>query len=180
MRFEPTSGDPDFTTEPFEWPSSISTYQYTVSGSCPGGLTVVFSISAVFEKSGGGGGGGTCPIANAIYGTELAGLVQSLRETRDTVILQTESGRTFLDTVHMYYYAAGPTIVDWQEKYPLFKELFRLGITPALATTSILNHVEPNSEPELVFYMISTILMNVGLYFVAPAIILTKVISKLR
>ena len=44
-----------------------------------------------------------------------------------------------------------------------------------LSTLSILNHAEINSEEEMLSYGIGIILMNVGIYFAAPAIIIYKI-----
>ena len=40
--------------------------------------------------------GGGCLIATAAFGSEMAPQVQSLREVRDNIILETESGKTFM------------------------------------------------------------------------------------
>jgi hypothetical protein len=48
-----------------------------------------------------------------------------------------------------------------------------------LSTLSILNYVEINSESEMLGYGIGIILLNVGMYFVAPAIIIGKLGEKL-
>jgi hypothetical protein len=44
-----------------------------------------------------------------------------------------------------------------------------------LSTLSILNYVDMDSEVEVLGYGISLILLNVGIYFVAPAIIIIKI-----
>jgi hypothetical protein len=44
-----------------------------------------------------------------------------------------------------------------------------------LSTLSILNYVEINSESEMLGYGIGIILLNVGMYFVAPAIVIIKI-----
>jgi len=47
-------------------------------------------------------------------------------------------------------------------------------ITPLLTTLSILNYVDIDSEQEMLGYGIGIILMNVGMYFVAPAILIHR------
>jgi len=115
-----------------------------------------------------------CFVAKAVFGSELAYDVQLLREIRDNVVLQTETGRQFMDTVHAYYYTFSPTIVDWETENSFFKEFVKIAITPALKTFSILNYVEINSEFDMVFYLVSIILLNLGMYFVGPAFIITR------
>ena len=47
-----------------------------------------------------------------------------------------------------------------------------------LSTLSILNYVDMDSEAEVLGYGISLILLNVGMYFVAPVIVLVRIIKK--
>ena len=115
--------------------------------------------------------GGGCLIATATFGSELATEVQQLRETRDNVLMKTESGKSFLTSFNQFYYSFSPTISDLERQNPVFKEVVKVAITPLLTSLSILNHVEINSESEMLGYGISLILLNVGMYFAAPAYI---------
>ncbi len=54
------------------------------------------------------------------------------------------------------------------------KEAVKLGITPLIASLSILNHVDIDSESEMLGNGISVILLNVGIYFVAPAFVIYR------
>ncbi|MGI0004408.1 MAG: hypothetical protein ACREAX_03825, partial [Candidatus Nitrosotenuis sp.] len=72
---------------------------------------------------------------------------------------------------------------DWERQNPAFKEIVKTAITPMLSTLSILNYVDIDSEQEMLGYGIGIILLNIGMYFVAPAIVIVKVkglISKRR
>jgi hypothetical protein len=74
-------------------------------------------------------------------------------------------------------------VADWERQNPAFKELVRTAITPMLSTLSILNYVDINSDQEMLGYGIGIIMLNVGMYFVAPALVIVKVrslISKRR
>jgi len=119
--------------------------------------------------------GGGCLIATATFGSELAPQVQQLRELRDNTILSTESGIAFMTGFNQLYYSFSPTIADLEREHPVFKEVVKLSITPMLSTLSILNYAEVDSEEEMLSYGIGIILMNVGMYFVAPAIIIYKI-----
>ena len=119
--------------------------------------------------------GGGCLIATATFGTEFAPQVQQLREIRDNTILSTESGISFMSGFNQFYYSFSPTIADLERESPIFKEIVKLSITPMLSTLSILNFVEINSEAEMLSYGIGIVLMNVGMYFAAPAIIIYKI-----
>ncbi|HSB83124.1 MAG TPA: PQQ-dependent sugar dehydrogenase [Nitrosarchaeum sp.] len=114
--------------------------------------------------------GGGCLIATAAYGSELAPQVQQLRELRDNSLLQTASGTSFMNTFNQLYYLFSPTIADWERENPIFKEAVKLTLTPMISSLSILNYVDMDSESKVLGYGISLILLNVGMYFVAPAI----------
>ena len=121
---------------------------------------------------------GGCLIATATFGSELAPQVQQLREIRDNVILSTESGTAFMSGFNQFYYSFSPVIADLERENPIFKEAVKIAITPMLSTLSILNSVEIDSEAEMVSYGIGIILMNVGMYFAAPAAIIIYKIRK--
>ena len=119
--------------------------------------------------------GGGCLIATATYGSELAPQVQQLRELRDNTLLQTESGSAFMIGFNEFYYSFSPTVADLERQNPVFKEAVKLGITPLITSLSILNYVDIDSEVEVLGYGISLILLNVGMYFIAPAVVIHKI-----
>ncbi len=119
--------------------------------------------------------GGGCLIATATFGSELAPQVQQLRELRDNTILSTKSGTAFMSGFNQFYYSFSPVIADMERDNPVFKEVVKLSLTPMLSTLSILNYVDIDSESEMLSYGIGIILMNVGMYFAAPAIIIYKI-----
>ena len=118
--------------------------------------------------------GGGCLIATATFDSELAPQVQQLREIRDNVLLNTESGKSFLSSFNQLYYTFSPTIADWERENHLFKESVRIIITPLLTSLSIINYVDIDSEAEMIGYGVGVILLNIGIYFVSPAIIIHK------
>ena len=119
--------------------------------------------------------GGGCLIATATFGSELAPQVQQLREIRDNTILSTESGTAFMSGFNQFYYSFSPIIADLERENPLFKEAVKLSITPMLSTLSILNYADIDSETEMLSYGIGIILMNIGMYFAVPAIVIYKI-----
>ena len=119
--------------------------------------------------------GGGCLIATATYDSELAPQVQQLRELRDNTLLSTEVGTSFMSGFNQFYYSFSPTIADMERENPIFKEMVKLSITPLLSSLSILNHVEIDSEEEMLSFGIGIILMNIGMYFVAPTIVIYKI-----
>jgi len=118
------------------------------------------------------GENGGCLIATATFGSELAPQVQQLRELRDNSLLQTESGTSFMGTFNDFYYLFSPTIADYERENPVFKEMVKIAITPMISSLSILNYVDMDSESSVLGYGISLILLNAGMYFGLPVIVI--------
>lgn len=125
------------------------------------------------EKKGG------CLIATAAFGSEMAPQVQFLREIRDNTVLQTESGSTFMTGFNQFYYSFSPAVADYERENPAFKEVVKLTLTPLLTSLTLLQYVDIDSESEMLGYGIGIILLNIGMYFVAPAILVMKVRKKI-
>jgi len=123
--------------------------------------------------------GGGCLIATATYGSELAPQVQQLRELRDIKLLQTESGSAFMESFNDFYYSFSPTVADLERENPVFREAVKLAITPLISSLSILNYVDMETDAEVLGYGISLILLNFGMYFLAPAIVVVRIRKRL-
>ena len=126
------------------------------------------------EKSEKGGG---CLIATAAYGSEMAPQVQLLREIRDNKVMSTGIGASFMTGFNQLYYSFSPTIADMERDNPAFKELVKIGITPMISSLSIMSSAD--SEQEIIGYGLMIIMVNVGLYFVAPTVLVIKMKNKL-
>jgi len=122
---------------------------------------------------------GGCLIATATYGTELAPQVQMLREVRDNTVFATSSGTKFMTAFNDAYYSFSPTIADWERQNPAFREVVKIAITPMLLTMSILNYADIDSEQEMLGYGVIVILLNLGMYFVIPTIVIIKTKNRL-
>ena len=122
--------------------------------------------------------GGGCLIATATFGSELSDQVQNLRELRDTKILKTKLGSEFMNSFNSFYYSFSPSIADLERQNPIFKEGVKIAITPMLFSLSLLDNVEMNSESEVVGYGMGIILLNLGMYFAAPAIMIVRLQKK--
>ncbi len=116
-----------------------------------------------------------CLIATATYGSELSLPVQQLREIRDNSLLQTNSGSAFMSGFNSIYYSFAPTVSDWERQNPVFKEAVKLTITPLISSLSLLNYVEMDTEASVLGYGISIIILNIGMYFVAPAVLIYSI-----
>ena len=133
--------------------------------------TVLKNNVCVAEQQKGGG----CLIATAAFGSEMAPQVQFLREIRDSTVLQTQSGSTFMTGFNQFYYSFSPAIADYERENAAFKEAVKITITPMLTSLAILNYVDIDSEEEMLGYGIGIILLNIGMYFVAPAVVIFKI-----
>ncbi|MBT3474240.1 MAG: tetratricopeptide repeat protein [Thaumarchaeota archaeon] len=118
------------------------------------------------QKSSKGGG---CLIATATYGSEMANEVQQLRELRDNQLLQTEFGTAFMGMFNDIYYSFSPIIADYERENPYFKEAVKLAITPMISSLSLMENAE--SESEVLGIGISVIMLNLGMYFGVPAVV---------
>lgn len=118
--------------------------------------------------------GGGCLIATAAFGSELSTQVQMLREVRDTQIVNTQVGAMFLSGFNQFYYSFSPTIADMERQSPAFKEFVKITITPLLTTLSLLNHLDINSEGEMIGWGIGILSLNVGFYFGIPFFVAVK------
>ena len=133
-----------------------------------------FTITATEEEGGG------CLISTATFGSELAPQVQMLREIRDNKLLSSESGHTFMTVFNTIYYSFSPTIADWERESPIFREVVKITLTPLLTSLSILNYIDLDSESKVLASGISLIIFNIGMYFVAPALVIVKLNHKLQ
>ncbi len=122
--------------------------------------------------------GGGCLIATATFGSELSPQVQQLRELRDNKLLHTESGASFMNSFNTFYYSFSPTIADYERENPIFKEAVKIAITPMLSSLSIMTLAENGSESEVFVLGLSVIALNIGMYFVAPGIVIVGIRKK--
>jgi len=136
---------------------------------------LAFSIGSYSENDIGikeveySGDGGGCLIATAAFGSELSPQVQFLREIRDNTVLQTESGSAFMAGFNQFYYSFSPAIADYERENLVFKEAVKLTLTPLLTSLTLLHYADIDSESEMLGYGIGVILLNIGMYFIAPA-----------
>jgi len=138
--------------------------------------TVMKDGKCVAEQKEGGG----CLIATAAFGSEMAPQVQFLREIRDNTVMNTQSGATFMTGFNQFYYSFSPYVADYERENPVFKEAVKVTLTPMLTSLTLLNYVQVDTEEEMLGYGIGIILLNIGMYFVAPAAAIIAIKSKLR
>jgi len=178
----------DGTTERIDGPQSSATFAEVIDtmlgvpmkeamaeeGTIEEELSEVASGDYKEEKGGG------CLIATAAYGTELAPQVQFLREIRDNTVMSTASGAAFMTGFNQLYYSFSPSIADLERENPMFQEAVRAFITPMVSTLSILSLAEDGNESQVFGLGASVIVLNLGMYLAAPALVGFAVSKRLR
>ena len=166
---EPEEQEPtiiEATEEPDAEPETEPSMTQPICG--PG--TVLKNNVCVAGEQGGG-----CLIPTAAFGSEMAPQVQFLRELRDNTVLQTQSGTAFMTGFNQFYYSFSPAIADYERENTVFKEAVKVTLTPLLTSLTLLNYVDINTEEEMLGYGIGVILLNIGMYFVAPAAVIIAI-----
>ena len=124
--------------------------------------------------------GGGCLIATAAFGSEMEPQVQFLREIRDGTVMSTQSGTVFMTGFNQFYYSFSPYVADYERENPVFKEAVKVTLTPLLTSLTLLNYVEVDTEEEMLGYGIGIILLNIGMYFVAPAAVIIAIKNRIK
>ena len=155
--------------------SSVISVVFDGKGDYTIGITATNYLGTELEKSNNGG----CLIATASFGSELAPQVQLLREIRDNTILQTKSGSIFMTGFNQFYYSFSPAVADYERENTAFKEAVKITLTPLLTSLTLLQYADIDSESVMLGYGIGVILLNIGMYFVAPAVLLSVCIRKI-
>jgi hypothetical protein len=78
---------------------------------------------------------------------------------------------------NQFYYSFSPAIADYERENPAFKEVVKITLTPLLTSLTLLQYADIDSESKMLGYGIGVILLNIGMYFIAPAILIMKVRS---
>ena len=74
----------------------------------------------------------------------------------------------FMSSFNDVYYSFSPVIADYERENPMFREMVKIAITPMMSSLSILNYVDMDSESDVLFYWISMIVLNLGMYIGIP------------
>jgi len=154
----------------------LTSFQLIDSG--PDATTYGEDETSLESKTQGEGGG--CLIATAAFGSEMAPQVQFLREIRDNTVMSTQSGTAFMAGFNQFYYSFSPAVADLERENPVFKETVKVALTPMLTSLTLLNYVDVDTEQEMLGYGIGIILLNIGMYFVAPAAAIIAIKNKIK
>ena len=121
---------------------------------------------------------GGCLIATAAYGSELAPQVQFLREIRDGTLLSTASGTSFMTGFNQAYYSFSPAIADLERENPVFRDMVRATITPAMYAMNVMTLADPGSEASVLAFGILSIGIIGGMYVAGPYLTIRAVNRK--
>ena len=80
-----------------------------------------------------------------------------------------------MTTFNHFYYSFSPAVADYERENQIFKEVVKLTITPLLTSLTLLQYADIDSESEMLGYGIGIILLNIGMYFVAPTVLIMKI-----
>ena len=155
--------------------SGIGTHYLIITNSSNQNVEQIHNSDGKIAENTTESNGGGCLIATAAFGSEMAPQIQLLRELRDNTILETKSGNAFMSGFNQFYYSFSPAVADYQRENPIFKEAVKLTLTPLLTSLAILNYVDIDTEQEMLGYGIGVILLNIGMYFVAPAAVIIAI-----
>jgi len=76
---------------------------------------------------------------------------------------------------NQFYYSFSPAIADYERENPTFKEAAKLTLTPLLTSLTLLHYADIDSESEMLGYGIGVIMLNIGMYFIVPALVIIKI-----
>jgi hypothetical protein len=81
---------------------------------------------------------------------------------------------------NQFYYSFSPAIADYERENPVFKEAVKLTLTPLLTSLTLLQYADIDSEYEMLGYGIGIIILNIGVYFVAPIVLIMKISKRVN
>ena len=81
---------------------------------------------------------------------------------------------------NQFYYSFSPTIADYERENHVFKETVKITLTPLLASLTLLQYADIDSEFEMLGYGIGVILLNIGMYFIVPVIVIMKIKKRIN
>ena len=80
---------------------------------------------------------------------------------------------------NQFYYSFSPAVADLERKTQSSKKQSSYTNTNVNITT-LLNYVDVDSEQEILGYGIGIILLNIGMYFVAPAAAIIAIKNRIK
>ena len=69
-------------------------------------------------------------------------------------------------------------MADYERENPIFKEFIKISLTPLISNLSIMDYAE--DEASVIGYGITVILMNLGIYFILPIMVIYNIKKLIR
>ena len=110
-----------------------------------------------------------CLIATAVYGTELSQQVQMLREIRDTTLMTSIPGISFMTSFNQIYYTFSPIIADAERENPLLRQVIQTMLYPLLSSISIMTMADDSQNNVLALGLL-VITINLLVYIALPTL----------
>ena len=89
--------------------------------------------------------------------------------------MATQSGSAFMNGFNQFYYSFSPAVADYERENPVFMDAMKITLTPLLTSLTLLQYADIDSESEMIGYGIGVILLNIGMYFAVPSIIIMQI-----
>jgi len=108
-----------------------------------------YFITANFEEEGPSDeepSGGACFIANAAYGTPMAGEIGILHEFRDRYLLTNQTGQALVGL----YYRVSPPMAEFINEHPGLKPVVRAGLLPVVAMSAVAVNTSPAEKTAII------------------------------
>ncbi|HEX2014075.1 MAG TPA: CFI-box-CTERM domain-containing protein, partial [Nitrososphaera sp.] len=78
-----------------------------------------------------------CLIATAAFGSELAPQVQQLRVFRDSMVMNTLAGSSFMNVFNTWYYSFSPSVAAYERGSPWLQDAVRISLYPLLKVLDV-------------------------------------------
>ena len=124
-----------------------------------------------------------CLIATAAFGSEMAPQVQALRGFRDTFVMETFAGASFMTAFNAFYYSWSPYVAKAEYENPSLRSIIRAAIYPLLYSLEISREVSvPLSAASELAILISGLVASglIGLIYFAPIAMIVYILLTWR
>jgi hypothetical protein len=124
-----------------------------------------------------------CIIATVAHESEYAPEVQLLRTFRDSIVMSTNSGRSFMTLFNRWYYSFSPSVAKMISENQLAKGIVKISLYPLITALRVSTelHSALGSNGELATTMTGVVAASIlGLVYAFPAIVVLSVARRKR
>lgn len=125
----------------------------------------------------------SCIIATATYGSELSAEVQFLREYRDSKVLSTFIGISFMTIFDMFYYSFSPYIASLISENEILRSLIKLVLYPMIGALHLSTNVFSvfSFIPELAMAVAGLVAsLLIAIVYILPLVLFFSFLKKYR